>query len=564
MKRILFLSLILIVLTLSIGPSSSIRDAYAGTPNIPVITAPTTGTTTNDNTPTISGTTQSTADQIDVYDGGTSGTKICTILKSAFTTSTTWTCDSSVLTNAVHSITATATITGSGGGTSAQSTAVSITIDTTAPTFTIQYYSDSGLTTSLGDNPRLKAGTYYLKITSSEALSGTPTITSNAEGTANDVTNAATVLVSGNNYKYTRTIASNAAAVGTLLEDISITGTDTSSNTATNVNPTNEATKAAYTDTTAPTLSSVTIVSNNANTALAKVGDTATLSFTSSESIQTPSVTMAGRAATVSGSGTSWTASITMASGDTAGAITFSISFSDLTGNAGTAVTTTTNASSVTFDKAAPTPGTLLSPADLAKLNTKPALSWNAATDNVGLATNPYIVKIDDDNLFGSPLVTSAAQATLSYDTTSLSLVSGTTYYWKITVTDAAGNTANSTVRSFTYDTTVPVITRLGSSPVTIQVGSGYTDAGATALDNYDGVLTSSIVTVNPVNTAVIGSYTITYNVSDSSSNAATQVTRIVNVVDTTVPVITRLGSSPVTIQVGSGYTDAGATALDN
>ncbi|MGA3094069.1 MAG: SBBP repeat-containing protein, partial [Dehalococcoidales bacterium] len=122
--------------------------------------------------------------------------------------------------------------------------------DTTAPTFTIQYYSDSGLSISLGDNPRLKAGTYYLKITANEALSGTPTVSIDAEGTANDVTGAATTLVSGNVYKYTRTISSDAAAVGAVLENLSISGTDVAGNAATNVDPTNEASKAAYTDTT--------------------------------------------------------------------------------------------------------------------------------------------------------------------------------------------------------------------------------------------------------------------------------------------------------------------------
>jgi len=122
------------------------------------------------------------------------------------------------------------------------------------PTFTIQYYSDSNLVTSLGDNPKLKAGTYYLKITSSKALSGAPTISINSEGTANDATNAPTTLVSGNNYRYPRVIANDASAIGTTLEDISITGTDTLANTATNVNPTNEVAKAAYTDTISPSL----------------------------------------------------------------------------------------------------------------------------------------------------------------------------------------------------------------------------------------------------------------------------------------------------------------------
>ena len=113
-------------------------------------------------------------------------------------------------------------------------------------------------------------------------------------------------------------------------------------------------------------------------------------------------------------------------------------------------------------------------------------------------------------------------------------------------------------------DTTLPVITLLGDATVTIEVGSTYTDAGATALDNYDGDITSSIVTVNPVDTDVVGQYTVTYNVSDANSNAAVEVTRTVNVVDTTIPVITLLGDATVTIEVGSTYTDAGATALDN
>ena len=62
----------------------------------------------------------------------------------------------------------------------------------------------------------------------------------------------------------------------------------------------------------------------------------------------------------------------------------------------------------------------------------------------------------------------------------------------------------------------------------------------------------------------MLESYTVTYNVKDSSGNAAVEVTRTVNVVDTVIPVITRLGVSPVTVEVGSVYVDAGATASDN
>jgi hypothetical protein len=87
-------------------------------------------------------------------------------------------------------------------------------------------------------------------------------------------------------------------------------------------------------------------------------------------------------------------------------------------------------------------------------------------------------------------------------------------------------------------DILAPVITLIGSNPVSVQLGSTYVDSGATASDNVDGSITSSITTSNPVNTSIIGTYTVTYNVSDTAGNSATQVTRTVNVVDNAVPTV--------------------------
>ena len=93
-------------------------------------------------------------------------------------------------------------------------------------------------------------------------------------------------------------------------------------------------------------------------------------------------------------------------------------------------------------------------------------------------------------------------------------------------VTDANGNVAVEVTRTVNVvDTTVPVITLTGESTVTIEVGSTYTDAGATATDNYDGDITSSIVTVNPVDVTTVGTYTVTYNVTDANGNVAVEVT---------------------------------------
>ncbi|MDD4036221.1 MAG: DUF5011 domain-containing protein [Bacilli bacterium] len=74
-----------------------------------------------------------------------------------------------------------------------------------------------------------------------------------------------------------------------------------------------------------------------------------------------------------------------------------------------------------------------------------------------------------------------------------------------------------------------PVIVINGSNPISISVGSVYTELGATATDNVDGDISANIQISGTVNTAVAGTYTITYSVIDSSGNEATT-TRTVNV----------------------------------
>ncbi|HSC13875.1 MAG TPA: Ig-like domain-containing protein [Gammaproteobacteria bacterium] len=79
-------------------------------------------------------------------------------------------------------------------------------------------------------------------------------------------------------------------------------------------------------------------------------------------------------------------------------------------------------------------------------------------------------------------------------------------------------------------DSNAPVIALRGDATVNLQIDSPYADAGATATDQEDGDITSRIVVANTVNTRLLGTYTITYNVSDLSGNAAKPVTRTVNV----------------------------------
>ncbi len=101
-------------------------------------------------------------------------------------------------------------------------------------------------------------------------------------------------------------------------------------------------------------------------------------------------------------------------------------------------------------------------------------------------------------------------------------------------------------------DTTKPVIT-LTTGTDTINAGDAWVDAGATAADNIDGDLTSSIVVTGSVNNAVPGTYTIYYNVTDAAGNIADQVARTVTV--NAVPVAPILASTmALSGYVGQSY----------
>jgi len=75
------------------------------------------------------------------------------------------------------------------------------------------------------------------------------------------------------------------------------------------------------------------------------------------------------------------------------------------------------------------------------------------------------------------------------------------------------------------------VIVLVGEASVTVEQNATYTDAGATATDDIDGDITEKIMTDNPVNTTVLGTYKVTYNVSNEAGDVAISVIRTVEVV---------------------------------
>ncbi|WP_299246484.1 BspA family leucine-rich repeat surface protein [uncultured Aquimarina sp.] len=138
-----------------------------------------------------------------------------------------------------------------------------------------------------------------------------------------------------------------------------------------------------------------------------------------------------------------------------------------------------------------------------------------------------------------------SADATYCLGEAARDTLTGTTYNWIIN--DGGLGCVN------------PVITLLGDDPQIIEKGDTYTELGAEV--TYGATLT---INSTSVNTNQVSSYTVTYDATNMVSGAtATQVTRTVDIVDTTAPVITLNGANPQTIELGAGYTELGATTDD-
>jgi len=100
---------------------------------------------------------------------------------------------------------------------------------------------------------------------------------------------------------------------------------------------------------------SVSIISDNDYTGYAKTDNTVTVSFTTSEEVITPTVTIQGNTATVTESaGNVYSATYVFTGTEDPGPVTFSIIYTDLFGNPDT-VTAVTNGSEVIYDRSPPT-----------------------------------------------------------------------------------------------------------------------------------------------------------------------------------------------------------------
>ena len=92
-----------------------------------------------------------------------------------------------------------------------------------------------------------------------------------------------------------------------------------------------------------------------------------------------------------------------------------------------------------------------------------------------------------------------------------------------------------------------PVVTLIGDNPVSIERGSTYADAGATAFDAGDNA-GKTVTTSGTVDTTTDGTYTLTYTATDSRGNIGTATRSVtVNAPASTPPTVSSASASSVT-----------------
>ncbi len=170
--------------------------------------------------------------------------------------------------------------------------------------------------------------------------------------------------------------------------------------------------------------------------------------------------------------------------------------------------------------------------------NAQASLSWTAPTNNGGSAITGYVIqhKASSDPWPGT-------STTVNNVTTGIitSLTNGIQYDFRINATNIAGTgissgTAQATPAASTVPDTVPPVIATPVDAIIVHQHSAFTatDAlvGVTCTDTEDSspTLTADITNVN---TAIVGSYTVTYICTDDANNSAIQQTRNVTVIGT-------------------------------
>ena len=109
----------------------------------------------------------------------------------------------------------------------------------------------------------------------------------------------------------------------------------------------------------------------------------------------------------------------------------------------------------------------------------------------------------------------------------------------------------------------VPEINLKGETNITLEGGTPFEEPGFSAAIDGEDATDKVEVDYKSVDITKVGTYTLTYSLSNLKGRNTVEVSRTIKVQDTTAPTITLKGDKTVKIKVGEEYKDPGASAAD-
>src|SRR3989344_3324357 len=150
------------------------------------------------------------------------------------------------------------------------------------------------------------------------------------------------------------------------------------------------------------------------------------------------------------------------------------------------------------------------------------------------VGTDPVDVNLNgiytEEGATGTDNIDSTVTVVIGGDTVDTGVL-GAEYTITYSAVDTSGNSSGITRTVRIKDLEAPVLTLTGASPMNLAIGQEYVESGAIGVDNVDA---SVEVTIggDTVNTAIDGTYSVTFDATDTAGNVATQIIRTVVVSD--------------------------------
>ncbi|SEK36959.1 Ig-like domain (group 3) [Stigmatella aurantiaca] len=496
-------------------------------PAAPVVITPANGSTTQDTTPTYSGTAEANSTVTVIVDGTAVGTTTANASGAWSFTPT------APLTDGSHTVSATAT--DSVGNVSASSNTNTFIVDTTAPAAPVVTTPANGSTT--GDNTPTYSGTAEANSTVTVIVDGSPvgTTTANASGA----------------WSFTPTTP---LADGT--HTVRATATDSVGNTGPQSN-----TNTFIVDTTAPAAPVVTTPANGSTT-----GDNTPTYSGTAEANSTVTVIVDGIPAGTTTANASGAWSFTPTAPLLDGSHTVSATATDAVGN----VSAPSNTNTFIVDTTAPAAPVVTTPANGSTTGD------NTPTYSGTAEANSTVTVIVD----GSPVGTTTANASGAWSFTPTTPLADGTHTVRATATDSVGNTGpQSNTNTFIVDTTAPaapVVTTPANGSTTgdnTPTYSGTAEANSTVTVIVDGI-PAGTTTANasgawsftPTAPLLDGPHTVKATATDAAGNTSPESNTNTFIVDTAAPAapaVTAPANGAIltdTTPTYSGTAEAGST----